>query len=725
MADSPRQGAIIDISDIMQNLGNKGWTGTLEVIGGEDEKRVFLFFRNGVVQHARPNSNRAELGLMLYKLRVIDIADLNFVLTRQAEIGKRFGDVCLHFGLVTEQDIQSALVFRGREEVLALFQEKENLDAKFHPGEEPLESAFGPEDTSISLGLAPMSMLMEAARREDEWSRINSLIETEDEIFVRTQQTAPVAVDLRSILMLCDGFQTATEVAQFSPFPLLDAMAVLADLVRDGYLQTVSPLELARAAVAAEQANNAEKALKLFELAEKRGLDRVEVSKRIAIAHQQLGRPRMALKRWLSYAERCVESGDINEAVEAYRSAIGITPTDAEAYARLSMLLVEQERSGEAADEMKKLVNVLKEEGDDLQLREAYEKYLDLRDDDEGALEELVAIQIKQGDKTDALDRLDQLAGIYRQKGNPETAIATYNRMLDLDEECLHGRLQLAETYAEQGQSHEAVETYNRLAAILQRSEGLENSINWGFLRKVYESIVELDASSTGAWKWLAKAYDKENKEDLAVSRYMGWFQSLKGLPGRESEMVEPLSRVIELAPERIDVRKMLAKVHRQLKEADRAMDVLMALGKYCMGRGDKAVAREAFRAVIDILPVHIDARVGLARIDEADDKTAVAARRWRMVGGMAVRAGLYDKAEAALRRSRELDPTEPRDLLELAEALEGLMQNDEAADQLARFAEESVKAENFGLARKAVERIRELSPSHPALQSLVQQVTR
>ena len=38
MADSPRQGAIIDISDIMQNLGNKGWTGTLDVIGGEDEK---------------------------------------------------------------------------------------------------------------------------------------------------------------------------------------------------------------------------------------------------------------------------------------------------------------------------------------------------------------------------------------------------------------------------------------------------------------------------------------------------------------------------------------------------------------------------------------------------------------------------------------------------------------------------------------------------------------
>src|ERR1700688_1381689 len=113
------QHKIIDIADILQSLGNKRWTGTLQVLS--HGRNVHLFFRDGIIQHSRAETSKVVLGRALFKLGKIDEADLNLALNDFENAGKKIGQVCVELGLVQQDDIRDALAFQAREGVLDLF----------------------------------------------------------------------------------------------------------------------------------------------------------------------------------------------------------------------------------------------------------------------------------------------------------------------------------------------------------------------------------------------------------------------------------------------------------------------------------------------------------------------------------------------------------------------------------------------------------------------------
>ncbi|MDF1664769.1 MAG: DUF4388 domain-containing protein [Planctomycetota bacterium] len=720
MADAPQKGLVIGIADILQSLGNRGWTGTAEIITGDQEKRLFLFFRNGNIQHARPNSDRAALGLMLYKLRKIDLADLNFALTAQVKSGKNFGETCLEYGLVTKNDIREALLFRGRDEVLSLFLEEQSHDTNFFEGDTPKEDFFDSDDVAIQLNLNPMGLLMEAARREDEWKMIKEKIDTLDEVFVRVQNDEPVAIGLRPVLLLCDGTRTVEEVARYSPWPQFEAYNIIRDLYRDGLVRTVEPMDLVRAAIDAEQQNNAEKALRLFELAESRGINHRQMSKRIAIAHLQLGHKNQAFRHFVTYSKRCMENSEAESAVEGLRSAISVDPTKMDAYNKLADILVGLSRKDEAALEMEKLISILADKGDSMDLVQAYQKYLLLIPGDTTVLSKLAEAHKNLGEITESLERFEQLAQLHKDNGEAETAVKIYHRMIEIDDECLHGRLALAQTLAEIDHPKEAVAQYKKLAEVLNRAGANGNPVNWGFMVKVYESIVELDRLDSEAWDWLAKRYEVEKKFDLSVANFMGMVNSLKQQPTREAELVPPMKKVIELAPERVDVRQQLSRLYLALDEKDKAIRNNFKLAEYAVAQQNSNLARDAYRAILEIQPLNLEARAGRARLYESGGKYETAASHWRIIGSMAVRGGLFEMAEHAFRRAFELDKNNTEMLRDYADAKEGLMHTEEAADLLATYAKHMITEENFGLARNAVKKIQALSPNHAQLAELI-----
>jgi tetratricopeptide (TPR) repeat protein len=719
MVEAPQKGSVIGVADILQSLGNRGWTGTAEIITGDQEKRLFLFFRNGSIQHARPNSDRAALGLMLYKLRKIDLSDLNFALTAQSRTKTNFGETCLEFGLVTKNDIREALLFRGRDEVLSLFLEEGHHDTNFFEGETPKENFFDEDDCTINLNLNPMGLLMEAARREDEWLLIRQCIETLDEVFLRVQNDQPIPVNLRPILLLCDGTRTVEEVARYSPWPQFEAYNIIRDLYRDGLVQAVEPMDLVRAAIEAEQQNNAEKALRLFELAESRGINHPQMSKRIAIANLQLGHKNQAFRHFINYAKRSIDAGNRDLAVEGLRSAISVDSTKIHAYNKLSEILVSLGRKDEAALELQNLVKSLANKGDSMDLVEAYQKYLALIPEDVDVIRKLAEAHQNLGEVTEALERYEELAQVHKKVDENEVAVEVYRRMIEIDKECLHGRLELAKTLAEINCPGEAVGEYKKLADILSQSAIEGNTVNWSFLVRVYESIVELDKNDNEAWSWLAKRYEIEKKIDLSVSRYMGMVNSLKQMPGKEKELVEPMSKVIELAPERVDVRQQLSRIYVKIDERERAITNYFRLADYAVSQKNNNLARDAYRDILSIQPLNLEARAGQARLDEATGKHEIAARRWRIIGSIAVRAGLFERAEHAFRRALERDKNHPEILKDYADAKEGLMHVQEAADILATYTTLMIEAENLGLARAGVKKIEVLTPDHPQLANL------
>jgi tetratricopeptide (TPR) repeat protein len=717
MADATGSGQhkIIDIADILQSLGNKRWTGTLQVIS--HGRNVYLFFREGVIQHSKADTSKVVLGRALFKLGKLDEADLNLALNDFETAGKKIGQACVELGLVQAEDIKEALAFQAREGVLDLFT-WEDVDARFHPNEPPLPAVFAPDDLETRLNLAPMGLLMEAARRADEWEMVKAQIPTLHEVLVSTlPEGAPgMTPGDRRILALVDGFRTASEVADAAPTANFEALKHLAELHKNGVLRRLEAIDLAKVALEAEREKDLEKALNLYELAQGRGLgDRVDLAKRIARVHHLLGRTAESLRHWHALARRCEEAQNRPQAIEAYRAALALDPVNVEAHEKLARLLVESDRKDEAATQLRFLIEELgrSDPPDAGKLVHAYEELLKLAPEDEAALRRISELHVERGDTVHAIVRLDELAQALIARSAREDAVAVYYRVLEIDEECLEGRLSLAQCLAQLGSTDDAVREYRRLADTLYKSGLIANSINWSFLFKVYESIVEIEPASTPAWEWLAKAYAENGQTDLAISRYLGMAKSLQ--PKDEGTkppvtIVAPLRKVVELNPENTEVRRQLANALRALDKVPEAVRELHDLAQVHVAHGNSPAAIDALDEGLHADPFHLDSRKLVADLHERAEEMDAAFTAWADLGVLALRGGLHGDANEAFRHALAIKPDDAAVLLECARAEELRGRTTEAALLYGKLAQVETAAENLGRARFAQEKYRDLS---------------
>jgi tetratricopeptide (TPR) repeat protein len=712
---------IIELPDIIQSLQNKRWLGTLEVVSGQS-RRCFLFFREGLVQHRKMDHSQVILGRALYELGLIDEADYVMTLVDHERTGRRLGEVLIELGLVDPESIQKALHFQAREDIFDVFTWK-NLDVRFHPGDPPLPAVFAPEDLELKLHISGMSILMEAARRADERELVNAFIPSEHDIVAPGPGGLPEGLIDRRVALLIDGYRSAYEIARQSPLNTLEALKAIADLVRDGHLTTLEPADLAKVGVEAERDEDYEKALHVYELAAERGLEHLDLYRRIARAYHRLGRNAEALDRWLAVADRCVRVDRRDLAIGALRDALELAPDDLDLRARLAQLLVQADLPQEAAAEYRALIAAAEAKAAPAARRiELHQELLELAPEDKPALERLANLNLEQGDLILAMQRLDELATVLLGEERPDEAVAVYYRILDIDAENLDAHLRLAQTLAKMGSTDDAVREYRRLADTLYKSGLIANSINWSFLIKVYESIVELEPSSTPAWEWLAKAYVENGQVDLAVSRYEGMARSLEPHEGEPPppELLQPLRRIVELAPERLDVRRRLAEVHLALNQVDRAVRTLRELAERALEHGQPVEAREAYEDALAVAPFDMDSRRGLAAMAEQAGSLDEAQMGWRLVGAMCLRAGLYDDASRDLRRAVQLRPDDVEALYDLARAEDQRGAPRPAAAIYAKYAELMLQLGNNGMARDALERARALEPSHSQTNQLL-----
>jgi tetratricopeptide (TPR) repeat protein len=709
---------IIDLADILQSLGNKRWTGTLQVIS--HTRNNHLFFREGIIHHSKSDSaHRIVLGRALFKLGKLDEADLNRAVTHEETSGKKIGEACVELGFVTEDDIRDALNFQARESILDLFT-WEDVDARFNPGEPPPLDVFTAEDLDVKLGLSPMGLLMEAARRADEWEMVKVELPTPNEVvaFGDDGRDLPENAD-RRLLALVDGYRMVGEIADAAPIPNFEALKQLADLTKNGTLRRLEAIELAKVALEAEKEQELEKALKLYQLAQGRGLgDRLDLAKRIARVYLLVGQSNQSLELWLGLAERC-EAERPDQAIEAYRAALAIDPVRLEALEKLARLLVATDRRDEAAAHLRRVIELLSaaEVRNLTTLIRAHNELLEIVPDDESALRTVAELHVDDKDRVHAIVRYDELAQLLVARGALEDAIAAYYRVLEIDEECLEGRLALAQCLAKLGSTDDAVREYRRLADTLQRSGLIQNSINWPFLIKVYESIVELEPSSTPAWEWLAKAYHENGQNDLSVSRWLGMAQSLEPKDETQKppqELLLPLKKVLELEPRRTDVQKRLARVYLALDKTPEAVTTLFELARSQARAGASDAALEALDEALHADPFHLDSRRLEADLHDGAGRKERAFEAWSALGGICLRAGLNGEASDAYRRALAIEPTDPLSLQECARADERRGRFTDAAALYTKLAEVELARENQGSAKLAQERSRELARLQP-----------
>jgi hypothetical protein len=161
----------LGIHDVFQLLDLSRKTGALRVTSELRHNEGTVYFDNGVVASAEIRSNPHPLGAMLLRTGKIAEADLERARDMQQRLGdkRRLGEILVSLGVITQREVERQVRFQIEEVVFEVMSWNEGY---FSFNELP-QNTF---PTEVSVRIPVEALLMEGARRIDEWSRIENRI---------------------------------------------------------------------------------------------------------------------------------------------------------------------------------------------------------------------------------------------------------------------------------------------------------------------------------------------------------------------------------------------------------------------------------------------------------------------------------------------------------------------------------------------------------------------
>ena len=162
------------LPDVLQLLAMGKKTGCLSIT--HRASFGYIYFDKGRICYASVVNRRDRLGDMLVKAGVLTQAQLDAALDAQAKRHDTpLGRLLVEHGAVTAEQLHQAVDVQIREAVYFLF--------TWHHGTFNFESEVAPEGQDQLVSINPESLLLEGARRVDEWSLVEKKIPTFDLIF--------------------------------------------------------------------------------------------------------------------------------------------------------------------------------------------------------------------------------------------------------------------------------------------------------------------------------------------------------------------------------------------------------------------------------------------------------------------------------------------------------------------------------------------------------------
>ncbi len=161
----------LGIHDVFQLLDLSRKTGALRVTSELRHNQGTIYFDEGIVIFAEIRSNPHPLGGLLLRTGKISEADLERARDMQQRQGdkRRLGEILVGIGAITEREVERQVRFQIEEVVFEVMSWNEGY---FSFSEGPVTGV----PTEIAVRIPVEALLMEGARRIDEWSRIENRI---------------------------------------------------------------------------------------------------------------------------------------------------------------------------------------------------------------------------------------------------------------------------------------------------------------------------------------------------------------------------------------------------------------------------------------------------------------------------------------------------------------------------------------------------------------------
>src|SRR2546426_4151865 len=161
----------LGIHDVFQLLDLSRKTGALRVTSELRHNEGTIYFDNGVVVSAEIRSNPHPLGALLLRTGKITEADLERARDMQQRQGdrRRLGEILVALGVITKREVERQVRFQIEEVVFEVMSWNEG----YFSFAEQVESKV---PTELTVRIPVEALLMEGARRIDEWSRMENRI---------------------------------------------------------------------------------------------------------------------------------------------------------------------------------------------------------------------------------------------------------------------------------------------------------------------------------------------------------------------------------------------------------------------------------------------------------------------------------------------------------------------------------------------------------------------
>ncbi len=203
----------IGIHDVFQLLDLARKSGCLRVHSAARESEGHVYFQSGAVVHATMRDNPHRLGVLLLKAGKLSESQLREATAAQRRGDKRkLGEVLVAQGTVTRRDVDRSMRLQIESVVFELFSWKEGTFSF-------TDADASDVDADAAIRVSTESLLMEGARRIDEWSRMADRLP--DALVVARlaalEDEPEPAIDLRpgewEVLTMVDGERSVREIA--------------------------------------------------------------------------------------------------------------------------------------------------------------------------------------------------------------------------------------------------------------------------------------------------------------------------------------------------------------------------------------------------------------------------------------------------------------------------------------------------------------------------------
>jgi tetratricopeptide (TPR) repeat protein len=233
---SLKEASLADVCQLL-SLGQK--SGCLSIADGSRFGQIY--FDRGRINYARIVNRRDRLGDILVRDGLLAQAQLDDVLQHQSrEPDRRVGELLVAHNYISRADLTHYIRLQIEEAIYHLF--------TWARGNFFFEVGANPDEADVVVSINPETLLLEAARRVDEWSLIEKKIPSFDLLFdVERERLAQSGVELtweqQQIVDVLDGTRTLQDIADRTGLVEFTVGKALYGLIQAGFAHRVGRKE--------------------------------------------------------------------------------------------------------------------------------------------------------------------------------------------------------------------------------------------------------------------------------------------------------------------------------------------------------------------------------------------------------------------------------------------------------------------------------------------------